>query len=139
MGGAYLHQLGVILPDCSGVDDEVNVLRDIGSFLSVKYGDSHLLQMPGEPGFPGIGAGDGKVLIFEYFSKTAHADAADTDKMDMYRVLKIDFIHSLVTCLLKNRICMIHYTRILMICKFFWYKIFSTGYGRRAADWKIFV
>ena len=91
-----------------------------------------MLQVPGKLGFPGIGTGDGKMLMFEYFSKTAHADAADTDKMDMYRVLKIDFIHSLITCLLIEfqfiRICMIYYTRILMICKFFWRKIFSTCY-----------
>ena len=51
--------------------------------------------MVGQLGSMAVGAGDRKALLQYNLSQAAHADAADADEMNGYRIMKMKLIHTI--------------------------------------------
>ena len=75
----------IVRMDGSCVDNHVNARNDIGSFLSVEDRGSFGNQVIGQFAFLCVGTGYGKSLFQKDLGQTAHADAADADKMYVNR------------------------------------------------------
>ena len=76
------------------IDNEPDIIRDIGGALPILYDSALLDQMLCQITFLRVGTADAKTAVHSDLSKTAHADAADPDKMDIDWFIKIDLIHN---------------------------------------------
>ena len=75
--------------DGSCIDNDIDAGNNIGSFLSVEYGGTFGSKRTCEVGFLGIGSGDRKSFLEQDFCESAHADAADSDEMNVDRLIEI--------------------------------------------------
>ena len=83
---------------CS-VNYKFYIVCNIGSALSVKDACTFPGKGIRKRAFFGIRAGNLEILAEKDLSKSAHADSADSDKVNVYWFLKINFIHIMDTCL----------------------------------------
>ena len=83
----------IVRMDCSSIDDQINIVGDVFSFLSIDDRRAMMFKFfSNRRGFH-IRTGDGKTAFKKDLCQTAHADAANTHKMDFYRTVKVNFIH----------------------------------------------
>ena len=81
--------------DGSCVYNQLYTAVNILSALSVMDFYALTFKMPGDGAFVIIGSGDHKATIDENFGKSAHADSADSHKMNFDWSVEIDLIHIL--------------------------------------------
>ena len=81
--------------DGGGEHHGADTLGDIGRLLAVGDLRSPSLQMLCQLRLPGVRAADGKPLVHENLRQPAHADASDSDEMDVARMFEIYLIHIL--------------------------------------------
>ena len=77
---------------CS-VNYKFYIVCNIGSALSVKDACTFPGKGIRKRAFFGIRAGNLEILAEKDLSKSAHADSANTDKMDMKRFIEVYLIH----------------------------------------------
>lgn len=70
-----------------------NIVSNIFLVLSIYYLYAEAFQMSGYLALMPVGASDGKAHGVEKLCKSAHADAADSDKMNSAGLFEINFIH----------------------------------------------
>ena len=85
----------VVRMDSCGIYHNIYVIGNVCGTLSVIDGGSLFLQCLGKRTGFGIGTGNDKILAEKNLGQSAHADAADTDKMYMKWFVKIYLIHSM--------------------------------------------
>ena len=99
-----LHQFRISLVDRSRVYDTVNAGSDIPGFLPVVDMCSFGFELLRKRRFFGIRARNREAFLQQDLGEPAHADPANSDKMNMDRFLKINLIHryssSLIFCFL---------------------------------------
>jgi hypothetical protein len=83
----------VVRMNGSGINDDVRFIADVVRTLGTGDHSSLRLKLLRQPGPPGIGSGYSKTFLHKNGSEPAHADAAYTDKVDTYGVLKIYPVH----------------------------------------------
>ena len=91
--GACGNPFGVIRGDGGRVDEAVDVVRDIGGGLGTGNLRAQGRQVFCDRGGRPVGAGNREVTVQQDLSQTAHADAADANEMDMYRLRKVNLKH----------------------------------------------
>ena len=79
--------------DCCCIDNDINRILNVGSTLSIVESCTLAFKKGGQRAFFRVGTGDGKALLQENFGQSAHADSANTDKMDMKRFMEVYLIH----------------------------------------------
>ncbi len=84
---------GIVLMDGAGENNAVDVSGNIIGSLSIKYSDASCLQHIGQRASGPVRTGHLKACVSQDFRQAAHADAADTHKVDMGGGVKIDFEH----------------------------------------------
>ena len=84
--------------DRCGINHKVDTVYNIGSLLTVKYGCTILRQMICKCRFFVIGSGYGESFFKKNLCESAHTDAANSDKVDVARLIKINFIHNDTSC-----------------------------------------
>ena len=84
----------VVRMDRCCVDNHIDIIFDIGCTLSVVDDGTTFLECTCKRTGFGIGTGDTEVFLKKDLGKAAHADAADTDKMNMKRFMKVYLIHN---------------------------------------------
>ena len=93
---AFFHCTGIFrvirMNGCS-VNYKFYIVCNIGSALSVKDACTFPGKGIRKRAFFGIRAGNLEVLAEKNLSKSAHADSANTDKMDMKRFMEVYLIH----------------------------------------------
>ena len=101
----------VVRMDGCCVYNNIYIILDIGSALSIVNHCTALLQCAGKRAGFCIGAGDPEILFKKNLCKAAHADAADSDKMNVKRFMKVYLIHNnlliYVCCFRDSLICFI--------------------------------
>ena len=80
--------------DGAGIDNQVDIRGDIFRSLAIGNAGSFFLQIFGQGRTLAVRTGNGKTGIQQNLGKTAHADTADTDKMYMNGIFKINLIHN---------------------------------------------
>ena len=85
----------VVFADRCRVYYDVDPGYNIRSFLPAEHGGAQILQMMCQGGLFVVGSGDAESFLQQDLGKTAHADAANADKVYVYRLLKINFIHKI--------------------------------------------
>ena len=78
---------------CS-VDHQVDVIGDVGCCLTVHNLRSGCCQMVSQLTLMGVRTADAKALPHQNLCQAAHADAADSNKMNSNGFLKIYLIHT---------------------------------------------
>ncbi len=86
-------QFRIVGTNRAGIDDQVDVCRDILRLLAVMHDGALLLQRVCERGRGPVGAGYAKALRQKDLCQAAHADAADADEIYMNRTVEIDLVH----------------------------------------------
>ena len=76
-----------------GVDNQIHFWINVFGPLAKLYERAALLEASGEVGRSGVGTAHGKPRLQKDGGKTAHANAADPDKVDPNGVRKINLIH----------------------------------------------
>ena len=87
------HEFFIILVNGCGVNNDINAVDYIGSLLAVKNNGTFIGEVIRERGLFVVRTGYRKSLFHEDFRKSAHADASDSDKVNMAWMIKINFIH----------------------------------------------
>ena len=77
-----------------GVNHQVHIIGNIGCRLAIHHLCSGCCQMFGQLALMGIGAAHAKSLPHQDLCKAAHADTADSDKVNGNGFLKIYLIHT---------------------------------------------
>ena len=77
------------------VDYDLTVRRDIRSLLADADLRAKLRQVISQIGSMAVGAGYRKALLQQNLGQAAHTDAADADKMNGYRIMKMKLIHTI--------------------------------------------
>ena len=80
---ARLDELGVVLEDGRGDDDDRVALGDVLRLLADEHGDAGLAQLLGVTAFLDIGARHLHALVVGHAGDTAHAHAADADEVHL--------------------------------------------------------
>ena len=93
---ARLDELGVVLEDGRGNDDDRVALGDVLRLLADEHGDAGLAQLLGVTAFLDIGARHLHALVVGHAGDAAHAHAADADEVHL-----LDALFAHVACLLK--------------------------------------
>ena len=75
--------------DCGCIDNNIDTRDNVGCFLSVKDGCTFGSKGAGKIGFFGIGSGNLKSFLKQYFRESTHTDTADSDKVYMDRLIKV--------------------------------------------------
>ena len=91
-----LDELGVVLEDGRGDDDDRIALGDVLRLLADEHGDAGLAQLLGVTAFLDIGARHLHALVVGHAGDAAHAHAADADEVHL-----LDALFAHVACLLK--------------------------------------
>ena len=86
--GSGLCKFRIIRMDCGCVDNQINAGNDIFSTLSIKNLCTFGCEHAGKIGFFCIGPGNRKAFFQKNFSESAHADSANSDKVNMNGVIK---------------------------------------------------
>lgn len=107
-GGTKLRIVGT---DRAGIDDQVDVCRDILRLLAVVHDGALLLQRVCERGRGPVGAGNAKALRQKDLCQTAHADTADADEIYMNRTVEVDLVHGYLLGKFT------FFTSIILICQ----------------------
>ncbi len=81
--------LRIILADRRSVYNKINAVYNVIGTLSVKNLNAFLVEMACQIRFLGIGTGYGKSFLCQDLGETAHADAADADEVNVYRMFKV--------------------------------------------------
>ena len=76
------------------VDHKVDVIGNVGCSLTVHHLCSGCCKMVGQLALMGVRAAHAKFLPHQDLCKAAHADTADSDKMNGNGFLKIYLIHT---------------------------------------------
>ncbi len=88
-----LGKLRVVGMNGGRVDNHADSVRDIFRFLADRHPCAFSPQPLGKFGLMRVRSGNRKSPFHENFRQSAHADAADSDEMHMFRPVKIDLIH----------------------------------------------
>ena len=95
--GCRTGEFRVVRMDSCRIDNDLDRFFNIRSPLTIENLGSALFKRSGKRAFLSIGTGHCEVFLQQDFRKTAHADAADTDKMDMQWFVKVYLIHIIVS------------------------------------------
>ena len=91
--------LRVIRVDCRCIYNSVDIVSNVLRPLPVDDLCAVGGELIGELGFMGIGAAYCESSLQQDLSQSAHADSADSDKVNVFWFIKIDMIHR---CLLSD-------------------------------------
>ena len=91
----FLHgkEFRVIGMDGAGVDDQIDIVRYIFPPLAVSDQSALFREHFRQGGTLVIGTGYSEALGKQNFRQSAHTDAADADKVNMYWSVKMNLIH----------------------------------------------
>ena len=101
----------VVRMDCCCIDNDINRILNVGSTLSIVESCTLAFKKGGQRAFFRVGTGDGKALLQENFGQSAHADSANTNKMDGDWFVKVYLIH--------NKNLLIFAEELLLIFKYY--------------------
>ena len=84
---------GIVFVNRAGKYDTIDIIGNIPGTLSIKYIDPLSFQSFGEGAFGTVGTGHTEAGILQNLCETAHADTADTYKINGRGVIKVYLIH----------------------------------------------
>jgi len=87
----------VVRMDGSCINNNLNRIGNIGSALTIVDLCTFAFQKTGQGAFLGVRTGNCETLFQKYFSKSAHTDTANTDKMDRERFMEVYLIHNIIS------------------------------------------
>ena len=79
------------------IDHKTGAFFNIGCALSVEDPGSFVRKSPGQRRFLTVRAGNGKSFFHKDLGESAHADPADSDKVDVNRILKLYLVHMCIS------------------------------------------